>query len=121
MKAIDIGSMKTIMELQTNIPKLDYGSGRRGAGYLDTYTALKRVRGKKTQFTGSRALNGGDVVPIVKHRFVTRMDTTITNHIDKQMRFIDVSDGEVYTLDSWKADTDGRATYLIFELLKFGK
>jgi hypothetical protein len=119
MKKIDIAEMKTMARIETNAPKIDYGSGKRGAGYLDTYAMLREVRGKFKQFSGQRVISGGDVVPAIKYRFITRFDLEISNAIDKQMRFI--IDGKTFTLDNWEVDTSGREFYLIFTLLQFGK
>lgn len=119
MKKMDIAKMKTIARVETNILKLEYGSGRRGVGYLDSFSGLKTVRGAFTQFTGKRALSGGDVVPVQKYRFITRFDLEISNNLDNQMRFVIAN--KIYTVDSWKVDEQDRETYFIFELLPFGK
>jgi hypothetical protein len=119
MKKIDIGEMKTFAQIDTNLPKLQYGSGKRGAGFLDTYSTLKTVRGKFVQYSGSRALAGGDVVPVTKYKFITRYDVEVSNAVDKQMRMI--INGAIYTVDNCKPDTDGKAMYLIFDLMQFGK
>lgn len=114
-----IGEMKTIGIVQTNAPKIGYGSNKAGAGYLDKYTDLKTVRGKFETVNGYRVLGNGNVVPIKKYKYTFRFETAISNILDTQFRVI--IHGKTYTVDSHDMYIAGRISFIELTLNQYNK
>lgn len=119
MKRIDIGMLRTPVRVETNIAKLVYGSGKKGAGYLDQYTLLTEVFGYFEPFNGRRTLANGETVFVQMYRLYLRYDVDISNNINNQMRF--VINGSLYTLDSYKVDEVNKEVFIICTVNLFGK
>lgn len=119
MKKIGIGQMRTFATVQTNIPKIQYGSGKVGAGFVDTYSTLKTIRGLFEPFTGRRVTAAGVVSFVQMYRYTTRFDLIISNNINKQMRMI--INGKVYTIDNFKYQEENKQTVIVFTLNLFTK
>jgi hypothetical protein len=119
MKKIQIGELRTIVRIETNLQKVLYGSGKLGAGFLDNYQVLKTIRGNFKQFTGRRVLASGAVTFVQMYKLIVRFDIEISNAIDKQMRFI--INGKVYTLDNFSYDEENKQTVIIFMLNLYSK
>jgi hypothetical protein len=119
MKIPSINKLRTIATLQTNAPKILYGSGVVGAGRKDVYQTFKSLRGEFTQVRANRQLGNGTVVQVLKWQFITRYESAIMAVLDLQVRFL--IDGKVYTLDTFNVDTSGKNEWFIFTLSQFGK
>lgn len=119
VKIPDIGNMRTIAMIQTNVQKLSYGSANVGAGKMDKFTDFKKVRGLFYQVRGSKTLTSGDVIPIKQYKFLFRFETAINNIMSLQLRFL--IEGRTYAVDSFDVDTHGRNTFFTVTLNEFGK
>lgn len=119
IKKPTIGEQKTIAVIQTNAPKLLYGYGKAGNGYLDKYQEYCRARGRFERIRGTKTLANGAIIYVNKHRFMTRFSTLINNVLDLQIRFIIY--GKTYSLDNVELYNYGKADYFIFTLTEFGK
>lgn len=119
MKTPGINELRTIAMLQTNAPKILYGSGVVGAGRKDVYQDYRQVRGKFTQKRNSRILGNGTVSQAVTWEYITRFENAIMAVIDLQVRFL--INGKIYTQDGFEVDTDGKSEWFVFTLVQFGK
>lgn len=119
MKKIEIGDLKTMVDVYTNAPKLLYGSGRSGAGFIDQYEFLKNIRGKFTPFNGRRTVGNGEIVYEQMFKLLIRYDAEISNVLDFQLRFL--INNKTYTYSSYKMNEEGRTIYIEFVLQKYGK
>lgn len=119
MKKPSISEYKTFAMLQTNVPKIQYGSGIVGAGFKDVYQDFKQVRGKFVQKSGTRQLTDGTIAPTTSYKFTFRYTTEIMGIIDLQLRLL--IKGKTYTLNSYDVDISGKANLFIFDLSQYGK
>jgi len=119
MSKTSIGQYKTFAMIQSNAPKLQYGSAHVGAGFKDKYQDFKRVRGEFKQKNSTRELEDGTIVKVNGYQFKFRYDNDIMSVLDLQLRLI--IEGDTYTLISWDVDKHGRNTQFIFELSQYGK
>ena len=118
MNKTSIGQFKTFAMIQSNAPKLQYGSAAVGAGFKDKYQDFKRVRGEFKQKSGTRALEDGTIIKVNGYRFTFRYDSEIMSVLDLQLRLL--IEGDTYTLISWDVEKHGRNTLFIFELSQYG-
>jgi hypothetical protein len=118
-KKPEISELRTFALVQTNAPKILYGSAIVGAGFKDKYQDFKTVRGKFTQRRGSTELSNGTKLPAKSYEYAIRYDSQIMGVIDLQLRFI--INGKVYTLDDFDVEVYGRQEFFFFTLLQYGK
>jgi uncharacterized membrane protein YcjF (UPF0283 family) len=119
MKAPAISELRTIATLQTNAPKIIYGSGVVGAGRKDVYQTFKQLRGKFYQDNSNRGLGEGTVRQEATYKLVTRYERAVMEVIDLQVRFL--INGKTYTLNSYDVEVMGKTAWFSFTLLQFGK
>jgi hypothetical protein len=114
-----IAEFRTFAMIQSNAPKILYGSAAVGAGFRDLYQDFKRVRGRLTQKNGFAELSAGTKVPFVSYEFVIRYDSDIMGVLDLQLRFI--IEGKTYTLSNYDVEVFGKRSYFYFKLQQYGK
>jgi hypothetical protein len=119
MKKTDIGMLRTPIRIETNAAKVVYGSGKKGAGYMDQYQLLKEVFGYFEPFNGRRQLANGDVVFVQMYKLYLRYDVEISNNLNNQLRFI--IKGSSYSLTDYKFDEMNKEAFMVFTLNLFGK
>lgn len=118
-KKPEISQLKTFALIQSNAPKILYGSAVVGAGFKDMYQDFKTVRGRFVEKRGSTELSGGTKLPAKSYEYVIRYDNQIMAVIDLQLRFI--INGKVYTLDNYDVEIFGRQEFFYLTLLQYGK
>jgi len=119
MKKPSINELRTYAMLQTNAPKILYGSGVVGAGRKDVYQDYRVLRGKFTQLKGNRTLGNGTIQQAVTWEFIIRYEVAIMAVLDLQTRFC--IEGKTYTVDSYDIQVVDKSTWFVFTLLQFGK
>jgi hypothetical protein len=118
-KKPDIAELRTFALIQSNAPKILYGSGVVGAGFKDKYQDYKTVRGRFTEKRGSTELSGGTKLPAKAYEYVIRYDSQIMAVVDLQLRFI--INGKTYTLDNFDVEVFQKQEFFYFTLLQYGK
>lgn len=125
MKKPLVSELRTFAVVQTNAPKILYGSGVVGAGFKDVYYDYRTVRGKFVQKNTTRALEDGSVIPITLCQYIVRYDTALMGVIDLQVRFAirhrGVAGSVIYTLLSWDVEEFDKESYFVFDLSEYGK
>jgi len=125
MKKTLVSELRTFATVQTNAPKMLYGSGAVGAGFKDVYYTFKTVRGKFEQKNSTRVLEDGSIITVNVCRYTVRYETPLMGILDLQTRFIITRRGTpkptVYTLITWNVVEFDKEAYFIFELSEYGK
>lgn len=119
MKAPGINELRTIGILQTNAPKILYGSGVVGAGRKDVYQDFKSMRGKFQKKTEQKQLGNGTVVQAVSWNYTTRFEEAVLHIIDLQCRFL--INGKIYTVSGYDVEEVDKTRWFVFKLEQFGK
>lgn len=125
MKKPLVSELRTFAIVQTNAPKILYGSGTVGAGFKDVYYDYRTVRGKFVQKNTTRALEDGSVIPITLNQYLVRYDNALMGVIDLQVRFSirhrGIAGYVVYTLVAWSMIEFDKESYFVFDLSEYGK
>lgn len=114
-----IAEMKTFAMVQSNAPKILYGSAVVGAGFKDKYQDFKQVRGRFRQKYGSTELSNGTKLPLNAYEYAFRYDSEIMNVLDLQLRLL-IND-KVYTLNSYDVEVHDKQEFFFFTLQQYGK
>lgn len=118
-KKPEISELRTFALIQSNAPKILYGSAAVGAGFKDKYQDFKRVRGRFIEKRGSTELSGGTKLPVKTFEYAIRYDSQIMAVIDLQLRF--EINGKTYTLDNFDVEVFDKQEFFFFTLLQYGK
>jgi hypothetical protein len=118
-KKPDIAQLKTFAMIQSNAPKILYGSATVGAGFRDKYQDFKTVRGRFTEKRGSTELSGGTKLPSKSYEYVIRYDSQIMAVLDLELRFL--INGKIYTTDNFDVEVFDKQEFFFFTLLQYGK
>ncbi len=115
----EISEMKTYAMVQTNAPKILYGSAMVGAGFKDKYQDFRRVRGRFRKKYGSSVLSAGTKLPADTFEYAFRYERAIMEVLDLQLRLI-IHD-KTYTLDSFDVEVHDNQEFFFFTLQQYGK